>query len=176
LLKNNGATDQKRAMPPPAPPAPLMVPPPRTRGGGGAGGGGGGLIAKAPVHLVRAVYAWPLLSPRAKRSRSRRQTPKRGPLARCRAAHSRRPKGMRHATALCLSGPDLGSPPCVRRLQVAGGGACVGTRCWGPRRAGAGLGQIFFLPNRAPQPPLGAGLELYPGYWIVLSPRLVCGK
>jgi hypothetical protein len=81
--------------------------------------------AGPPLSLGRAaVYAWPLLSPRAKRSRwgvpagappqpglQGRGNATKGPVACCRAAHSLRPKGVR----LCSG--FLGSPPCVRRLQ-----------------------------------------------------------
>jgi hypothetical protein len=75
--------------------------------GGWWGGWGGGVITKAPMHLVRAVYAWPLLSPRAKRSRRGapaalpqpglrgRGDAATGHVVRGRVAHSLRPKGIR---------------------------------------------------------------------------------
>jgi hypothetical protein len=117
--------------------------------GARAGGGGGGVIAKSPMQLVRANYAWPLLSPRAKRSRrgvptgeSPRGSPQRGsPAAQAAGAGGRcasdtplprpEPKGMWPASesrtahsplrpkGMRLRSIFLDSPPCVWRLQLA---------------------------------------------------------
>jgi hypothetical protein len=102
---------------------------------------GGGLIVKAPLHLVRAIYAWPLLSP-----------PPRPPP---RGLGWLRGRGGAAKGPGCGCGPLPSRPllaPCVPRAYdcvlifrrpstvrptPAGGEACVRTRCWGLRRAGA---------------------------------------